>query len=294
VFCPVCGARNEQGALACESCGALLKEGDSPRAAPAAATPQPEKWVMEGPSCIEHPGTPLVGNCPRCGKQVCVRCAPDAVKDNFTCTECHGLSPAHKLAPLGAVCGTHPDQRAVFVCSRCGTFACVKCKPVYDSSGKCVRCAGSVGAMASRGDRFVAAFVDNLITWLPAIIGVVIGALVLGATGGGKPRDELALVGVFGGMFLGLVLGCGVQLWAQLTWGQTVGKHLTGIKVVRKDGSPVELWRLIIMRNVVVGVLSQACGLLPLVDALMIFTQDQRCLHDYLADTIVVDVQPGI
>jgi uncharacterized RDD family membrane protein YckC len=106
--------------------------------------------------------------------------------------------------------------------------------------------------------------------------------------------NEFAIVGVafaVGGLaFLG---GCGAQIYAQLTWGQSIGKRLTGIKVVRRDGSPIELWRLILMRNLLLGVFNTFCNLAGLVDALMIFTQDQRCLHDYLADSIVIDTGPS-
>jgi hypothetical protein len=78
--------------------------------------------------------------------------------------------------------------------------------------------------------------------------------------------------------------------FAQVSWGQSIGKRMTGIKVVRTDGSPIELWRLILMRNLLMSILGTACNLVSLGDALMIFTQDQRCLHDYLADSIVIDV----
>jgi hypothetical protein len=38
-----------------------------------------------------------------------------------------------------------------------------------------------------------------------------------------------------------------------------------------------------------VHAIAQLCGLVGLVDALMIFGDEQRCLHDYLADSIVVE-----
>lgn len=73
--------------------------------------------------------------------------------------------------------------------------------------------------------------------------------------------------------------------------GQTIGKRAVGTKIVRTDGSEVELWRVIVLRYLplffarwipVVG------GLAYLADALVIFGNEKRCIHDYIADTIVI------
>jgi len=59
------------------------------------------------------------------------------------------------------------------------------------------------------------------------------------------------------------------------------------IKIVRSDGSPVSLSRVIWLRNAVNMVL----GIIPLygfIDALFIFGNARRCVHDHLADTIVI------
>ena len=69
--------------------------------------------------------------------------------------------------------------------------------------------------------------------------------------------------------------------------GQSIGKKLLGIKVVRTDGSPASLGRLIWLRNVVNGLI----GIIPLygiIDALFIFGESRQCLHDKIADTIVI------
>jgi uncharacterized RDD family membrane protein YckC len=56
---------------------------------------------------------------------------------------------------------------------------------------------------------------------------------------------------------------------------------------VRADGSRVSLGRLILLRNVVVWILSMI-PLFSIVDALFIFGEARQCLHDKIADTIVV------
>jgi uncharacterized RDD family membrane protein YckC len=73
--------------------------------------------------------------------------------------------------------------------------------------------------------------------------------------------------------------------------GQTIGKKALGIRVVRSDGSPASLGRIFWLRNVVNTVPS----MLPfvgiaytLLDLLLIYGVRQQCLHDLIADTIVV------
>jgi uncharacterized RDD family membrane protein YckC len=73
--------------------------------------------------------------------------------------------------------------------------------------------------------------------------------------------------------------------------GQTIGKRLLGIKVVRTDGSRASLSRIFFLRyllNTLFMWVPLAGGLYALVDPLMIFGEARRCCHDYLADTIVI------
>jgi uncharacterized RDD family membrane protein YckC len=85
--------------------------------------------------------------------------------------------------------------------------------------------------------------------------------------------------------------------------GQSVGKKLLGIKVVRSDGSRASLGRIFWLRNFVNSLIGMVAGwvlvivLLPsplgstlyaLVDHLFIFGEKRQCLHDRIADTIVI------
>ena len=74
-------------------------------------------------------------------------------------------------------------------------------------------------------------------------------------------------------------------------YGQTFGKRLMGIRVVRMDGSRVGFARFIFLRWLPLALL----GLVPIVryfigllDSLLIFRASSRCLHDDIADTQVV------
>jgi uncharacterized RDD family membrane protein YckC len=76
--------------------------------------------------------------------------------------------------------------------------------------------------------------------------------------------------------------------------GQTIGKKAVKIRIVRTDGSRASGGRLVGARVLVPGLL----GAVPVVgvffgfvNILFIFRQDQRCLHDHIADTKVVVAQ---
>jgi uncharacterized RDD family membrane protein YckC len=93
------------------------------------------------------------------------------------------------------------------------------------------------------------------------------------------------LVGV---LALGLVIFNLVLLHRN---GQTIGKRLLSIKIVRTDGSPVTLLRIIFMRWLPIGILGRIPLIGPLIalaNVLFIFGNEKRCIHDYIADTIVI------
>jgi uncharacterized RDD family membrane protein YckC len=287
MYCEFCGTSMDEGVSVCGVCGNERRGGDSPREKSVAVAEAPGSFVLEGPRCPVHETMPLVGNCPRCGKQVCVRCAPDAALDNFTCTDCKGMTVAHQRAPADAKCAVHPEATASFICSRCGSFACAACRALNPSAdGLCTRCGDSDGlTLATRGNRFLANMVDNLVVFGPMLLGMLAFGIFAGVTGQKNKNIELL---VWPAILLGLLLGSAVQLIAQVNWGQSIGKRILGIKVVRLNGQPIELWRLIFLRNIAIHAIAQLCGLVGIVDAVMIFSADQRCLHDYLADSKVV------
>jgi uncharacterized RDD family membrane protein YckC len=75
------------------------------------------------------------------------------------------------------------------------------------------------------------------------------------------------------------------------TTGQSLGKKWLGIKIVKMDGTEVDLVSGVILRSWVIG----GCTYIPyvgscvwLLDALWIFGQEQRCLHDHIANTKVI------
>lgn len=133
--------------------------------------------------------------------------------------------------------------------------------------------------LADRGTRFGAALLDGLL-----VLVMVYLPFVLSAMAGGKgPWSWIGLVAAAIGLIVWLFFT--VKFLGEN--GQSIGKKACKIKILRKDGSEVSISRVIIARNVVNGVL----GIIPLyglIDPLFIFGNARRCVHDYIADTIVV------
>ncbi|MCZ0942152.1 MAG: RDD family protein, partial [Gammaproteobacteria bacterium] len=77
--------------------------------------------------------------------------------------------------------------------------------------------------------------------------------------------------------------------------GQTLGKRLFGIAVVRADAlKPASFWKLICVRApffpLLFVVIYPPLLVLPLLDLLPMFGKSRRCLHDRAAGTRVVRV----
>jgi uncharacterized RDD family membrane protein YckC len=141
--------------------------------------------------------------------------------------------------------------------------------------------------LADRGTRLGALILDSIIfmamVYLPLLLTVGMAAM----RGNASDMDGAVAVGGF------VLAAAGLVAWGWLTIvyvnrnGQSIAKKLTGIKVVRTDGSRAALGRIFWLRNILNGVL----GLIPLyalIDALFIFADSRQCLHDKIADTIVV------
>jgi uncharacterized RDD family membrane protein YckC len=139
--------------------------------------------------------------------------------------------------------------------------------------------------LADRGTRLGAAILDGLIfaglVYLPLMV-----TLGLNTAAGENGSDTMVLIGSALAM-MGFVVWIGLTIRYVLRNGQSIAKKITGIKVVRRDGSPVNLGRLFWMRNVANGILS-FIPLYGLVEILFIFSESRQCIHDKLADTIVV------
>lgn len=145
--------------------------------------------------------------------------------------------------------------------------------------------------LAGRGARFGAAMVDvliSLVVVVPIFIGVDFEKMAAGFY-----VEALGSISPIGGLITILaslvVIGITVNLVHKN--GQTIGKKAVGIKVVRSDFSRASLGRIFWLRNVVnaiPGVIPFIGNFYGLVDHLFIFGERRQCVHDKIADTVVI------
>jgi uncharacterized RDD family membrane protein YckC len=141
--------------------------------------------------------------------------------------------------------------------------------------------------LAERSTRLLASFLDSIIVAAMVYAPFLIGLLAIG----GFPRPgETSITGLLAGFALACV---GFVVWAALTVrsvvrnGQSLAKKMLGIKVVRSGGAHASFARILWLRNVLNMVLSMI-PLYSVIDAVLIFGEERQCLHDKIADTIVV------
>jgi uncharacterized RDD family membrane protein YckC len=142
------------------------------------------------------------------------------------------------------------------------------------------------GTLAGRGARLLAVLIDGLIS------GVLFWALTFVTPLTLTPAPGASLVRVLLVNFvIGVILFLILQGYLLATRGQTIGKALLKMRIVRRDGSPASFGRLVGMRYLPTMLLSMIPvlgGLYAIIDSLLIFRESRRCLHDNIADTIVV------
>jgi len=143
---------------------------------------------------------------------------------------------------------------------------------------------------AEPSTRFGAVMLDALIA-AGMVYGTFLFAFLTSAAlerSGDRTGSGLILLGGFGLALIGFGVWCWLTIRHVKRNGQTLGKKILRIKVVRTDGAPASLGRIFWLRNVVNGLI----GIVPLyalIDHVFIFFGESRqCLHDKIADTIVV------
>jgi uncharacterized RDD family membrane protein YckC len=145
---------------------------------------------------------------------------------------------------------------------------------------------------ASRLSRLGAQLLDGLIVGVPIGIAVAVSIPGMQAMQAGQRGLSTGATVLFGLLGLAVIAFSIYQLVLLHRTGQTLGKKLVGIRIVRTDGGRASLRRIFFLRYCGIALL----GAIPLIgpfislaDYLFIFGGEMRCIHDYIADTIVVD-----
>lgn len=144
--------------------------------------------------------------------------------------------------------------------------------------------------VAGRGQRWAAQFINQILAGLSAIPIFVLyrgyGFDDFMATRAGELTD-LDPYKWFG---IALIPWFLLNAYLIHTRSQSVGKMVVKIKVVGMNGGPAGTLKQLFVRWGLVFMTSQVIPFFGLLDALLIFRKSNKCLHDNLAGTMVVDV----
>ena len=133
--------------------------------------------------------------------------------------------------------------------------------------------------LASRSKRLIAKIIDFVLLFIAILIPAFTVQIILG---GGEP--VLAAL-------IGAILFTIYQYYLLSTLSQTLGKKYMNIIIIKKDGSSGGFVTNIVLRDWIIGII----GILPIIgwlvktiDILFIFRNDRRCIHDMIANTMVI------
>jgi uncharacterized RDD family membrane protein YckC len=146
----------------------------------------------------------------------------------------------------------------------------------------------AVSPLADPGSRLAAVTLDALIPLAPqiALLGVGMAA-----------SSGPLIVAASWASWASWIVAVGIDVWLLHRYGQTIGKRIMGLRIVRSDGARATLVRLVFPRTIgpaVISAIPIVGSLFWLIDSLMVFTRDRRTLHDRMADTIVIDLRAPI
>jgi uncharacterized RDD family membrane protein YckC len=148
--------------------------------------------------------------------------------------------------------------------------------------------------LADRGTRFAAAMLDSAVSLL-IVVPLMIGAwpTIMSSIKAGKQLSYVWWVGTEPLQIVGavaLVALVTFQAYLVTTTGQSIGKRICNIRIVRIDDGPAGFVHGVLLRGWLFGAAGYIRFLswVGLVDVLFIFRHNRRCLHDQVAGTKVV------
>lgn len=87
-------------------------------------------------------------------------------------------------------------------------------------------------------------------------------------------------------MVSSVIVGLTYYTWMTKVWGQTLGKMIFNLRVIRKDGKPLD-WLTVVFREVIGKFISKLYGL-HLGYIWSMFHPKKQAWHDQIGDTLVV------
>jgi uncharacterized RDD family membrane protein YckC len=146
-------------------------------------------------------------------------------------------------------------------------------------------------ALASRGARLAATLLDYLVFFSCAAFILAVEPLSEGsikvAMGDAVMEDHLPLIAL--GALAPITVFILVQAYFMVRHSQSIGKRIMKIHVMRQStGGRCRFGHYFWVRVCVCNLLDLAVPFFGMVDMLMIYSEGRRCLHDRIADTVVV------
>ena len=141
---------------------------------------------------------------------------------------------------------------------------------------------------SSRIDRLLASIIDAI---LMTLVTLPVMYLSGGFDGLMDGVQHSWLYSIFLGV-VSIVVFIAINISSLKKSGQTLGKKAIGIKVVTSDGGLPSLSNHFLKRYAMYflpGYVPLGGQLVSLINVLFIFGKEKRCIHDYVADTVVVD-----
>lgn len=263
---------------------------------------------------------PISVDCPTCGKTL--RAKDSAAGKTAKCPSCEGLIMIPEVYEVyDAEESTEPDDEfgsheeaaapalpvpAERPCPVCGekilkkAKKCRHCGEFLDDdagagasrrTGSKARSRRSNRTVADLGKRFLAALADGLVGLICIVPGL--GLIIAANPDAPQPDEGFMIGGVLGILVGGLViLVCNIYLLA--TRSQSIGKWLTKIQIIDIETDEpagfVKAWVLRSFVNGLIGAIPYIGSCYGLIDILMIFGEERRCVHDQIAGTYVADI----
>ncbi len=155
--------------------------------------------------------------------------------------------------------------------------------------------------LAGRGRRLAGALLDFSVAFLCLLPGIIAFwpkfiEIIQESAASNTPPDEAVVQRLYmeaAGPWMWLLLVLFVVQMTLLTLrGQSLGKLICGTRIVRRDGRRAGFVHAFLLRYLVFNFatgIPKFGMLLAIVNPLLIFREDRRCLHDLLAGTVVVE-----
>ncbi len=149
--------------------------------------------------------------------------------------------------------------------------------------------------LAALGDRLAGSIIDGLITtvvYLPVYFILLAIAVSLGGLDGDGAGLFTSIILIVGAVVI--LVACFLAINGHLlsSRGQTVGKYVMRMQIQTDSDSRIpEFWPMFFKRYVALwalGMIPYIGALVGIIDALAVFRQSRKCLHDEIAGTKVV------